>query len=128
MIYLADTSVVLSSVLNPNRLGPRTARLIRDSNATYVSSVSIAEIFVKQMLGKIELNSPILELIATFRFKAMSFDVEMANEIEALPGLMGHDPFDRMIVATARAKGATLITSDRHLLSLGFDWIIDSCK
>ena len=128
MIYLADTSVVLSSALNPNRLGPRTTRLIRDSNATYVSSVSIAEIFVKQMLGKIELNSPILELFKTFRFKAMSFDVDMANEIEALPGLAGHDPFDRMIVATARAKGATLITSDRHLLSLGFDWIIDSYK
>jgi len=126
MIYLADTSVVLSSVLNPNRLGPRTARLIRDSNATYVSSVSIAEIFVKQMLGKIELNSPILELVATFRFKDMNFDVEMANEIEALPGLIGHDPFDRMIVATARSKGATLITSDRHLLSLGFEWIMDS--
>jgi PIN domain nuclease of toxin-antitoxin system len=80
------------------------------------------------MLGKIELNSPILELVKTFRFKAMSFDVDMANEIEALPGLTGHDPFDRMIVATARAKGATLITSDRHLLSLGFDWIIDSYK
>jgi PIN domain nuclease of toxin-antitoxin system len=128
MIYLADTSVVLSSALNPNRLGPQTTRLIRDSNATYVSSVSIAEIFVKQMLGKIELNSPILELVKTFRFKAMSFDVDMANEIEALPGLTGHDPFDRMIVATARAKGATLITSDRHLLSLGFDWIIDSYK
>jgi PIN domain nuclease of toxin-antitoxin system len=79
MIYLADTSVVLSSALNPNRLGPRTTRLIRDSNATYVSSVSIAEIFVKQMLGKIELNSPILELVKTFRFKAMSFDVDMAN-------------------------------------------------
>jgi PIN domain nuclease of toxin-antitoxin system len=91
-----------------------------------VSSVSIAEIFVKQMLGKIELNSPILELVATFRFKDMNFDVEMANEIEALPGLIGHDPFDRMIVATARSKGATLITSDRHLLSLGFEWIMDS--
>jgi PIN domain nuclease of toxin-antitoxin system len=80
------------------------------------------------MLGKIELNSPILELFKTFRFKAMSFDVDMANEIEALPGLTGHDPFDRMIVSTARANVATLITSDRHLLSLGFDWIIDSYK
>jgi PIN domain nuclease of toxin-antitoxin system len=128
MIYLADTSVVLSSVLNPNRLGPRTVRLIRNSNEIFVSSVSIAEIFVKQMLGKIELPTPISELVATFRFKAMGFDVEMANEIEALPILMGHDPFDRMIVATARAKGATLITSDRHLLGLGFDWIIDSYK
>jgi PIN domain nuclease of toxin-antitoxin system len=128
MIYLADTSVVLSSALNPKRLGPRTARMITDSSETYVSSISIAEIFVKQMLGKIKLNSPISELVKEFHFKALGFDIEMANELATLPVLIGHDPFDRMIVASARAMGATLITSDRQLLGLGFDWIIDSHK
>ena len=126
MIYLADTSVVLSSALSPKRLGPRTARMIADSSETYVSSISIAEIFVKQMLGKIKLNSPISELVKEFHFKALGFDIEMANELATLPVLIGHDPFDRMIVASARALGATLITSDRQLLGLGFDWIIDS--
>jgi PIN domain nuclease of toxin-antitoxin system len=40
--------------------------------------------------------------------------------------MVGHDPFDRMITATAKANGIKLITSDRRLLDLGFDWILDS--
>jgi predicted nucleic acid-binding protein len=33
-----------------------------------------------------------------------------------------------MILATARAHGAKLITSDRKILELGFDWVLDSFK
>ena len=45
-----------------------------------------------------------------------------------MTSLVRHDPFDRMILATARAHGTQLITSDRKLLELGFDWIRDSSK
>jgi PIN domain nuclease of toxin-antitoxin system len=125
-MYLLDTSVVLTFAFNPKRLGPRSLSLIRASSQVFVSSVSIAEIFVKQLLGKIQLQVPIGEVISSFSFKPLSFDVEMANELEALTGMVGHDPFDRMITATAKANGIKLITSDRALLSLGFDWIVDS--
>ena len=40
--------------------------------------------------------------------------------------LVGHDPFDRMIVATASSSKLNLVTSDRVMLSLGFPWIRDS--
>ena len=36
-----------------------------------------------------------------------------------LPGKPPHDPTDRIIAATARELGATLITRDRALLSYG---------
>ena len=36
-----------------------------------------------------------------------------------LPGRFHHDPADRMIVATARETGATLLTRDRRILRYG---------
>jgi PIN domain nuclease of toxin-antitoxin system len=125
-MYLLDTSVVISSALNAKRLGPKARRVIKDSDQIFVSSVSIVEIFVKQLLGKIEIQAPITELISTFRFRPLGFEMSMAHELSQLTGLAGFDPFDRMIAATAGATGATLITSDRALLDLGFDWIVDS--
>jgi PIN domain nuclease of toxin-antitoxin system len=37
-----------------------------------------------------------------------------------------HDPFDRMILATAIERGLTLLTSDSILLTLGHPQIVDS--
>jgi PIN domain nuclease of toxin-antitoxin system len=125
-MYLLDTSVVLTFAFNPKRLGPKSLNLIRASSQVFVSSVSLAEIFVKQLLGKIQLKAPIGEVISSLSFKPLSFEVEMAQEVETLTGMVGHDPFDRMITATAKANGIKLITSDRRLLDLGFDWILDS--
>jgi predicted nucleic acid-binding protein len=36
------------------------------------------------------------------------------------------DPMDRQIMAVARANGLGLITADRRILSLKFDWVIDA--
>ena len=37
----------------------------------------------------------------------------------ALPGAPPADPVDRILAATARAYGYTLVTRDRHLLAYG---------
>ena len=37
----------------------------------------------------------------------------------ALPGAPPADPVDRILAATARASGCTLVTRDRHLLAYG---------
>jgi PIN domain nuclease of toxin-antitoxin system len=125
-MYLLDTSVVLACILNPKRLGPKIRRLFQDSSEIHFSAVSIAEIFVKQLLGKLKLQSPLVKIADGFGFSPISFDLEMATELATLGTMIGLDPFDRMITATAKSLGANLITSDRQLLSLGFDWVLDS--
>ena len=51
------------------------------------------------------------------RLADMSPDVLIASSY--LPGKPPNDPTDRIIVATARELGATLITRDRKLLDYG---------
>jgi PIN domain nuclease of toxin-antitoxin system len=51
------------------------------------------------------------------RLAALSPDVLIASSY--LPGRPPKDPMDRIIVATARDLGATLITRDRALLDYG---------
>jgi PIN domain nuclease of toxin-antitoxin system len=78
------------------------------------------------MLGKLNLSLPLLQLLDTPELKSVPFSVEEALETYSLPSLSRHEPFDRMILATVKANGAKLITSDQKMLELGFDWIIDS--
>ena len=125
-MLVLDTNAILSALSDPSRLGRKTQRLITRSIELYISPVSIFEIAMKNMLGKIKLDQSLRELIAVHKFVSLPFKTEDALGVYSFPSLIRHDPFDRMILATALANNASLITSDRKLLVLGFDWIIDS--
>lgn len=125
MIVL-DTSALLAVLSKPGRLGKKTDRLLKSSRAIFYLPISVFEIIIKNMMGKIKLSQPLGELLQQLNFGSLPFTVEAALETYTLTSLIGHDPFDRMILATARANGAQLITSDRKMLELGFDWILDS--
>lgn len=125
-MILLDTNTLLVVLGLPARLGAITKKLISRADRLYFSPVSVFEIAVKQMLGKLHLTRPLPELIVESGLSPFPYRVEEALETVFLPSLVRHDPFDRMIVATAKARKASLLTSDRKLLDLGFDWILDS--
>lgn len=125
-MLVLDTNALFSILSNPGRLGKRTQKILMQSSDIYISPVSVFEIAIKNMLGKIKLDQPLGVLIAAHNFLSLPFEIEDALGVYSLPALMRHDPFDRMILATARANNAKLITSDRKLLDLGFDWIVNS--
>ncbi len=127
MIVL-DTNALLAVLSRPGRLGKKTDRLLKSSKAIFYLPISVFEIVIKNMLGKIQLNQPLSELLNQLYFGSLPYRVEDALETYSLSSLIGHDPFDRMILASTKAHGAKLITSDRKLLELGFDWILDSTK
>jgi PIN domain nuclease of toxin-antitoxin system len=101
---------------------------VTNQGLLYFSSISVFEIAIKNMLGKLSLARPLIELLDSPELRCVPFDVEEAVETYSLPSLSRHEPFDRMILATARSQGAKLITSDRKILELGFDWVLDSSK
>nr|WP_285594613.1 PIN domain-containing protein [Actinomycetospora sp. NBRC 106378] len=54
---------------------------------------------------------------------------EQAEGVRTLPAaLRRHDPFDRLLVAQARALGLTLLTADRVLLGLDLPFVVDATR
>ena len=125
-MLVLDTNALFSLPSNPNQFGKKTQRLLARASEVYFSPVSVFEIAIKDMLGKIKLSHPLGALLKEHELGSLPLRVEDALETYSLPSLVRHDPFDRLILATAKSRGATLVTSDRRMLDLGFDWILDS--
>lgn len=94
----------------------------RHSNV-YVSAISVWEIGNLTARGRLALESPIDEWLQ-MAFTAGSLqltplDANIALASTRLPGVIHSDPADRMLVATARTHGLTLVTHDKLLLKYG---------
>lgn len=131
MKILLDTNTLINSQIFPEKLGRNTITLLKErNNERYISSISYLEIamlnFKNRINFKIDLNL----------WKEISLQNLMANEINidskisiaaySLPEKFHADPFDRIIVATARLFGFALITSDKMILDCNFVSCFDS--
>ena len=95
------------------------AQEINKGRKLLVSSISIWEIYLLSRKDKIELNMPPdtwLENVEQLSFlEFVAVNNKIAARSVMLPAPLHKDPADRIIVATAREYGATLITSDQNL-------------
>jgi PIN domain nuclease of toxin-antitoxin system len=123
---LLDTHVAVWVAGSPGRLGPRTKKLIQTANEVSVSSISIAELNMKSMLGGIKIPSDLSEQFQNADIPVSDFSSKAADEILRFGSLAKHDPFDRLILAQASASGSKLVTSDRTLLALNLDFVLDA--
>ena len=123
---LLDTHVAVWVAGSPGRLGPKTKKLIQTTIDVSVSSISIAELNMKSMLGAIKIPANLSEQFENANIQVSEFTSDAADEILRFGSLAKHDPFDRLILAQASANGAKLVTADRALLSLGLNFIIDA--
>jgi len=115
-VILLDTQVVFWSMVHPERLGVRTRALIAASASRYVSSITHVEFAIKQMKGKIQVPSDLSARLSAAGFEGLPFNEQHALGLHDLPTLVGHDPFDRMLLAQAQVDRLTFVTSDQHLL------------
>lgn len=85
-----------------------------------VSVISIWELGMLEQKGRISLPMSIRiwveEALMKPGISPAALTPEIAIESSHLPGEMHGDPADRIIVATARILGATLLTKDRQLI------------
>jgi PIN domain nuclease of toxin-antitoxin system len=125
-MFLLDTNALLAHLVYPSRLGNKTVKTLGKAENVFFSSVSIAEISIKQLIRKLTLSTSIIQLARDSDLQELPFGIDAAVEVAAFSSLVGHDPFDRMIVASASSSQLNLLTSDRTMLSLGLSWIQDS--
>jgi len=115
MRLLLDTHVFLWMATEPERLGGALVDIEKPTNDPFLSAASTWELAVKVAIGRLRLPEPVGSYV-TSRMQALALDglpVEhlRAAGVEDLP--MHHrDPFDRLLVAQARAVDATLVTAD----------------
>jgi len=123
--YLLDTHAWLWGVLGDARLGPRARRAV--ASAAERAKIGLAAISLKEAAwllahGRIVLREPVAPWPDWLRdaasapgLEVLPLTVEVAIASEQLPASFPKDPADRLIVATARIHGLTLITADDAL-------------
>jgi PIN domain nuclease of toxin-antitoxin system len=120
---LLDTHVLLWWLSSASRLSPRQEEVLRERSEErplWVSDITLWEIATLVSLGRIKLHLPLREWLeqatAPPLVQRLPISPAVAAEVATLPGSFHRDPADRIIVASARVVGATLLTQDRRII------------
>jgi PIN domain nuclease of toxin-antitoxin system len=128
MRLLLDTNALLwqLGVVGNKRLGKRAKQLMAEADAVCVSAVSILEMQIKTMNGKLNAPADSVQMVVDAGNVVIGFPPAAADAIRRFTTLHHHDPFDRMLLAQATADDMTLLTADKTLLSLGLPHVVDA--
>jgi PIN domain nuclease of toxin-antitoxin system len=119
MRLLLDTHILLWWLSDDSSLSAHARRLISDpDNTVFVSAVSLWEIWLKQSLGKLRLPPDFEARFGGESFESLPLTVAHTREVALLPW-HHRDPFDRMLVAQARAERLKLLTVDKVTAAYG---------
>jgi len=120
MNLLLDTHIFLWLNQQPENLSVKVLDMCEDSNnSLYLSYVSPWEIQIKSKLGKLDLQCPLQEMIAT---------QQRDNDLKLLPITLKHiyaladlenyhqDPFDRLLISQSMVESMPLVTVDSKIM------------
>lgn len=126
MKYLLDTHVLLNWSARSPRLSERHESILAaatSENPLWLATISLWEIATLQSLGRIGIQLPLRDwfeqVTAPPTMQRIGITTAIAAEVAALPDTFHRDPADRLIVATAKVIGATLLTQDRRIIEAG---------
>jgi PIN domain nuclease of toxin-antitoxin system len=119
-----DTHVLLWSLLQPEDL-PEDIRqritVAQENSQLLVCSISLWEIAMLKSKRRINIYEPIRDFLESITnidgLSVKDISTEVAAESVQLMDDFHGDPADRIIVATAKCHGATLLTRDQKILT-----------
>jgi len=116
MRLLLDTHALLWWLAGDERLSTSARAAIADpANTVYVSAASAWEVATKHRRGKLPGAGPMAvdfaREVVNQGFAPLDITLEHGQDAGALPG-PHRDPFDRMLVAQARAERMVLVSNE----------------
>jgi len=117
MNLLLDTQAWLWMQVEPERFSPEARSQLEDlGNDLLLSAASSWEIAIRFALGRLPLPVPPSEYVPS-RLESsgvtpLRIEHGHALMVAELP-LHHRDPFDRLLIAQAKAEGVTILTADR---------------
>jgi PIN domain nuclease of toxin-antitoxin system len=129
---LLDTHILLWWLKQDSRLPQSYLEVLMSADTEsplWLSEISLWEIATLHNLGRIELRLPLREWLekatAPPLVRRVGISPAIAAEVAALPESFHRDPADRIIVATTRILGATLLTQDRAIRESGIVQVLE---
>ncbi len=123
MNYLLDTAPWINGVKEPATLPARVRNLLADEDEVFgLADISLWEVATLLVKGRIDLGLPLRDWFRraiAANLRILPIDPEIAAAVHDLPGAFQGDPADRLIVATAKVRGLTLITADAAIRDAG---------
>lgn len=123
-MILLDTHVLVWMVSDSSRLSRNAARELRKAEQNgelAIASITLWELALLYHQGRLRTSGSIESAIREMLEKSRVSVIEVTPEIAALtttfPEQYPKDPGDRLIGATARAYGMTLVTQDERIRS-----------
>ena len=112
---LLDTHAFLWCLADPEKLSSSARTAIADpNNDVFVSAVTGWEIAVKRAKGHLTAPDNLAAIVEERGFTHLPLTFRHAEQAGLLP--MHHrDPFDRFLIAQARAEGLVLVTKDARI-------------
>lgn len=124
-LIVLDTHVLLWSLLEPDQISREIKQeisLAQEDNNLVICSISLWEIAMLNFKKRINIYEPVKDFLKSITningLAVQDISSEVAAESVLLMDDFHGDPADRIIVATTKIKGATLITRDQKIL----DW------
>lgn len=116
MRLLLDTHVLYWTTGKRLELSEEARRAIdADDALAFVSIVSLWELRIKETIRKIVLTENFYEELIPGGFDILPVTLAHIETLGHLP-LLHRDPFDRMLVAQAKAEQLTLVTRDEEMM------------
>ena len=122
MSLLLDSNALLWW-LDAVRLPANIVRRIEGEGPVFVSVVTPWELWIKAEQGRLTMPASLEDRLASDHIRVIEPTLDDARLAARLPAIH-RDPFDRMIIAQALNRRATIVTGDAHFAAYGVDVIL----
>jgi len=125
MKYLLDTHTATWALGDKKRLSKKAIEIIDNTSLPiYVSITSAWEIAIKVSVNKLTFQGGSEFFLSEMQkngIRILGIEGAYIKQLETLP-LIHRDPFDRLLIATAKVENMKLITADENIQKYDIEW------